>query len=110
MFDRKANNSVLFSLTRRKSIQFLGITVDPGFEIGGAQNARLSTRKFFSVPHSLLSSQPGLDTLESSKSMRWLKITILRLFVATAVNIKAFLMQEQGDCSFKHKNLAPFSN
>ena len=52
MFDRKANNSVLFSLTRRKSIQFLGITVDPGFEIGGAQNARLSTRKFFSVPHS----------------------------------------------------------
>ena len=34
--------------------------------------------------------------------------------MATAVNIKAFLMQEQGDCSplIKHKNfkLAPFSN
>ena len=27
--------------------------------------------------------------------MRWLKITVLWLFVATAVNIKAFLMQER---------------
>ena len=39
--------------------------VDPGFEIGGGgQNARVSARKFFSVPHSLSSPQPGLGTLE----------------------------------------------
>ena len=38
--------------------------VDPRFEIGGAQNVRVSVRKFFSVPHSLSSPQPGLGTLE----------------------------------------------
>ena len=40
-----------------------------------------------------------LSSQLASTSMRWLKIIILGLFVATAVNIEAFLMQEQGDCS-----------
>ena len=39
-----------------------------------------------------------LSSQLASTSMRWLKITILRFFVDTAVNIKAFLMQEQEDC------------
>ena len=72
--------------------------VDPGFEMGGGgvcdQNVRVSAQKFF--PPTLSSPQPrfghlGIVTLSSqlaSTSMRWLKITILRLFVATAVNIK----------------------
>ena len=78
--------------------------VDPGFEIGGCPKCARKRANFFSVPHSLSSPQPCLGTLElssqlASTSRRWLKIIILRLFVATAVNIKAFLMQEQGDCS-----------
>ena len=73
--------------------------MDPGFGIGGAQNACVSAQKFF---FSARFGHLGTVTLSSqlaATSMRWLKITILRLFVATAANIKAFLMQEQGDCS-----------
>ena len=47
----------------------MGIThtpgVDPGFEIGGCPKcARKHAKVFFSVPHSLSSSQLGLGTLE----------------------------------------------
>ena len=63
---------------------------------GGGQNVRVrfgakSTTRFGHLGIVTLSSQLA------STSMRWLKVTILRLFVATAVNIKAFLMQ--GDYS-----------
>ena len=77
--------------------------VDPGLEKGGAQNCW--ALKFF-FPGATLTFKSttrfghlGIVTLSSqlaSTSMRWLKITILRLFVATAININAFLMQEQG--------------
>ena len=61
--------------------------------------------KIFSLPHWLSSPQPGLGTLDKTQNCdtigikRWLKITVLWLFVVLAVNMKAFLMQEQGDCS-----------
>ena len=43
--------------------------VDPGFEIRGAQNVRVSARNIFSVPHSLSSQQPGLGTLGLSSQL-----------------------------------------
>ena len=100
------HQSIKVELQTRSSIHAVLILIsglDPGFEIGGAQNARVSARKFFQYhTHFQVHNHLGIVTLSSQlapTSMRWLKITILRLFVATAVNIKAFLMQEQGDCS-----------
>ena len=74
------------------NISYMYQGVDPGFEIGGCPNARVSARTFFfPVPHSLSSPQPGLSTLElwhyhHNGIMRWLKIRL------------------------EHKKLAPFSN
>ena len=74
--------------------------VDPAFEMGGAQNACISTRKFFFQCHTHFQVHNEVwapwncDTI-ITVGINKLKITILRLCVATAVNIKAFLMQEQ---------------
>ena len=65
---------------------------------------RVASESFFSATltfqvHNQNLGNMTLSSQLASTSMRWLKITILRVFVATAFNIKAFLMQEQEDCS-----------
>ena len=75
------------------SLPFTG--VDPGFKIGGCPKcARKRANFFFSATLTFKSTTRfghlGIVTLSSQLAltiMRWLKITILWLFVATAVNI-----------------------
>ena len=78
---------------------------------GGAQNVCVSAQKcvFFQCHthfqvHNQVWAPWNCDTIITIiyigiNKHEVVEITILRLFVATAVNIKAFLMQEQGDCS-----------
>ena len=46
--------------------------VDPGFELGGAPNVHVSTQ---TVPHSLSSPRPGLETME----ITWNRDTIITI-------------------------------
>ena len=54
--------------------------MDPGFEMGGgggggAPNAHVSMQKKFTMPHSLLSPQPGLGTMD----ITWNRDTIIAI-------------------------------